>query len=389
MGNTIELFDNIIDRESTGSEKWDGRSHLFGRADVTPLWVADMDFRAPAEVIAALKARAEHGIFGYRFEMPEEKEAVISWMRGRHRLPVSKEDILFSPGVVTSMFIALRALLPEGSLVAIQPPVYGPFYGVVERAGMRAYLNPLVLGEGGYRMDLNGLEDGLKKGVRALLLCSPHNPVGRVFTKGELLELTALLGRYGARLISDEIHADIVMPEHVHTPSLEVDERSVMLVSATKTFGLAGLKHSSIIVKDGKAREKIARELDQHAMPEPNLFGVVAQTAAYQWGGPWLDAMLKYLAETRAEVNTFFEAQLPDYALADLQGTYLQWVDARALNLKDEALVKFFVERAGVGLTGGRFFGDAGDGFVRINLATQRGRIMTALWRMKEAIESA
>lgn len=383
MHNFSELFDQVVPREGTRSDKWDARSEVFSRADVMPLWVADMDFRAPKEVIAHLKARAEHGVFGYPLDDGLDQASVVEWVKRRHGLSLSEDDILFSPGVVPSMFYALSALNEKGSLIAVQPPVYGPFYTSIERAGMQPYFNPLKDG----KMDLDGLEDGLKKGVKALLLCNPHNPVGRVYTAEEMSELAQLLDRYGAHLISDEIHADLIMPGHKHIPSLKVYPRAVMLISATKTFNLAGLRHSSILVSDKDLRDRIKKSMAEHAASETNIFGMLAQTVAYEKGEAWLDALLKYFGETRDMVKAFFAENLKDFPLTDLQGTYLQWIDARKLNLTNDALVKFFVDKAGLGFTGGKFFGDVGDGFVRMNLATPRENIARALTQMKEAID--
>lgn len=385
-----DLFDLGAAREGTGCEKWDGREHVFGRADVLPLWVADMDFKSPEAVISALTQRAAHGVYGYAAGRDETNRAVVNWLKNRHGLDARAEWITYSPGVVSSLLFALRAVTRPGDKVALQPPVYGPFYQMAERAGLQIFRNPLVWTQAGWRMNLDQLEDGLKSGVKAIMLCSPHNPVGRVWTRDELGAVCALAGRYGAHIISDEIHMDFEMPGYRHSPILTIPggERAIMLCSATKTFNLAGLNTSSIVIADEQLRGQVRRVMEQSGVGGNNIFGEIAQTAAYESGGPWLDALIDYLDGTRALCESFIAQRLPELTLTRAEGTYLLWLDMRALHMEQDRLMCFLVEKAGLGLSDGVFFGPEGKGYVRVNIATPRRNVRRALEMLSGAIRA-
>lgn len=384
----FERFEKGVNRIGSGSAKWDSRESVFGRADVIPMWVADMDFPTPQPVVDALMARAAHPTYGYMSDGVYDPAAVVEWMAARHQLTITEEQLSYSPGVVDSMLICLSALTKPGDLVALQPPIYGPFYSMAERASLRIYRNALVQDENGWHMDLNHLEDGLKKGVKIMMLCSPHNPVGRVWTAEELDDLAKLCERYGCIILSDEIHMDITMPNVVHTPILNATDRAILLASATKTFNLAGLRHSSIVIRDPQIKKLVDDEALRMGIGSPNLFGSIAQTVAYRQGAPWLDALREYLDGNRAYVTAFFERKFPAFRVSQLQGTYLMWLDVRALGLYGEEPIKFFAEKAGVGLTGGLFFGSEGEGFVRINIAAPRATVEKSVKRMLEAVRA-
>lgn len=379
------IFDEGVERRGTMSLKWDDLGRAFGRADVLPLWVADMDFRAPEPVVMALAARVSHGAFGYPMEDPGEKLAVARWMARRHGAQIEPESVLFSPGVVDSQRIAVSALSSPGDLVAVQPPVYGPFYASARADGRAIYRNPLLLDADGWHMDLEGLEAGLQQGVRLLLLCNPHNPVGRAWTRAELGALCDLCARYGVVIISDEIHGDLVLPGHHHTSLACLDPNAVVLISATKTFNLAALRHSSVIIQNERTREAFRREYEARGIDGINLFGALAQKVAYERCEPWLDALLAYLDETRRQAESFIAREMPWMRAARLEGTYLMWLDLRALSKDDEALERMLVDRAGVGLSSGRHFGPEGAGFMRMNLATPRRNVLRALESIRRA----
>ena len=384
----FDAFDRGIDRRGTDCEKWDFNEKNFGRADVLPMWVADMDFASPDCVRKALVTRAQHAAYGYT-EMGESMaEAVAGWMKARHGLDVKPEWVVFSPGVVDSILYALKTVTTPGDRVVYQPPVYGPFSKMIGRAGCEAVKNPLIETQDGWRMDLTDLEAHLKRGAKALILSSPHNPVGRVWMRDELQALISLLNQYGAALIADEIHADFALPGYKHTCSMALPgaEQSILLVSATKTFNLAGLRSSSIIIKDDALRTRVKHVMAQMGADTPNIFGAVAQTAAYRGGAPWLDALVKYLDENRKLAEDFFAAHAPRIKPSRMEGTYLMWLDCRALNLKQDALERFFVE-AGLGLSSGTHFGAEGEGFMRINLAAPKTRVGEALARIGEAVK--
>jgi len=390
MEEFFKAFDRGIDRRGTYCEKWDFNERTFGRADVLPMWVADMDFASPDCVRDALIARASHGAYGYTDMQKPMMEAVTGWIRSRHGVDVKIEECLYSPGVVDSILFALKTVTSPGDGVIYQPPVYGPFRRMTLRAGCACLENPLVETPGGWRMDFDGLEALLKQGAKALILSNPHNPVGRVWSREELQRVVALVNCYGATLISDEIHADFALPGYRHTSilSLEGAERAVLLVSATKTFNLAGLRSSTIIVRDGELRLRLRKTMEKMGADTPNIFGSVAQTAAYTLGAPWLDALILYLDENRKLAEAFFREHAPAIVPARMEGTYLMWLDCRKLGMDQPALEKFFVEKAGVGLSSGTQFGEAGVGFMRINLAAPRARVEEGLRRIAEAVRA-
>lgn len=386
----FDAFEQGIDRRGTACEKWDFNEKIFGRADVIPMWVADMDFASPDCVREALVRRASHGAYGYTDDTGSMREAVAFWMKSRHGYDMRPEWGLYSSGVVDSLLFALKTLTRPGDRVIVQPPVYGPFYRMTRAADCELVRNPLVQTEGGWRMNLDQLESQLKTGARAMILCSPHNPVGRVWTRDELQSVLNLLNRYGAALISDEIHADFAMPGHAHTccQTLEGAEKSILLVSATKTFNLAGLRTSTMIVPDDSLRALVQDTMRKMGADTPNIFGAVAQTAAYRGGAPWLDALIEYLDGNRRAAEAFFSENAPEIKPSRMEGTYLQWLDCRKLQLEQEALERFFIDRAGVGLSSGVHFGPEGAGFMRINLAAPRRRVREALARIGEAVKS-
>lgn len=386
----LQRFETGVDRRGTGCEKWDDCLSVFGRADILPMWVADMDFQAPQPVVDALAARAINGVFGYAIDDPDGNLALINWMKTRHDLNVDESWIRYSPGVVSSMLFALKAVCDPGDRVAVMTPVYGPFYRMVEQSGLVIYRCPLIERDCGYAMDLDRLEEGFKAGVKALMISSPHNPVGRIWTMGELKSIVDLCNRYGAALVSDEIHMDFELPGNRHTPILNVPgaDQAILLASATKTFNLAGLRHSSIIAKDEAVRAKLDKVLLDCAVGGPNLFGALAQKTAYQQGGPWLDGLIEYIDGSRRYVEDFLRDRLPEVKCSELQGTYLMWLDFRALGLDADGLKRLLVHEAGVGLNGGTYFGPEGAGFARLNLAAPRKRVAECMDRIERAVRA-
>ncbi len=386
----FDAFDAGIDRCGTYCEKWDHNKEIFGRADVLPMWVADMDFATPDCVRDALISRASHGAYGYTNYDEPMFQAVADWMKARHGFDMLPEWALYSSGVVDSILFALKAVTKPGDRVIVQPPVYGPFYRMTKRAGCELVVNPLVETEDGWRMNLAQLEKQLRSGAKAMILCSPHNPVGRVWTRDELQTLMNLLNRYGVSLIADEIHADFALPGHPHTCSQTIEgaEKAILLVSATKTFNLAGLRTSTMIIRDDALRAKVKDLMEKMGADTPNIFGAVAQTTAYRCAAPWLDALVAYLDENRALAEAYLAEYAPSIKPSRMEGTYLMWLDCRALKLPQEALERFFIEKAGLGLSSGTHFGADGAGFMRINLAAPRSRVQEALTRIGEAVKA-
>ena len=386
-----DYLDAPVDRHGTSCEKWDMLGKHYGRDDLIAMWVADMDFRTVPQVSKALIKRAEHAIYGYTDDSEAEHEAEVGWLQRRHGLKVDADWILYSPGVVDSLFFCASALTKPEDAILIQPPVYGPFYQAVKLFGRRLVESPLVYDEAGWRMDFDDLERKFSQGVRMMILCSPHNPVGRVWTREELGRLVDLALRYGVLIVSDEIHADFTFDGHRQTRILALDDAnrcSIMLTSATKSFNLAGLRQSSIIVPDAALRKALADELTRAHATSANIFGSIAQTAAYRFGDEWMDAVVEYVRENRDFAVGYLRERLPEIGCAPQEGTYLMWLDFSGLGLSHEAVMDLLVNRARVALNSGLFFGEMGRGWFRMNLATPRVNVERTLENIRKAIRS-
>jgi cysteine-S-conjugate beta-lyase len=384
-------FDSPLDRRGTSSLKWDSGRRLVGRDDLLPLWVADMDFRAPPEILEALSRRLAHGVFGYTVEPDSYFEAAASWLERRHGWRVRREWMLSSPGVIASLSAAILALTEPGDRVVVQPPVYYPFERRVHANGRQVLSNPLLRSAGGrYELDLEGLERSLDDRTRMLILCSPHNPVGRVWRREELEGLLAVCARRGVVVVSDEIHHDIVMPGHRHTPIAALSEvaaaLTVTLTSVSKTFNLAGLGSSLAIAADPGVRAKLERAQAALWPGLPNAFSIAAAEAAWRDGERWLEELLAYIAANQAYLVARLGAELPGTRVSTLEGTYLSWIDMRGLGVDDEALTRRLRGKQGVWLDEGRKFGPGGEGFQRINLACPRAMLADGVDRMVRAL---
>lgn len=381
-------FDHRISRIGTSSVKYDGRKDYFGTNDVLPLWVADMDFAVPAAVRDALSARAAHPIYGYTVYPESMYESLIAWLRQRLAWKVEREWIVMCPGVVPSLHATIIAMSQPGDDVIVQPPVYAPFLAAPKSVGCRPRPNPLKLEEGRYRFDLEHFERCAAEGARLLLLCSPHNPVGRVWQPEELQALLDICRRYEIAVVSDEIHADLVHPGQFHTPLARVNDGEVRIITAvapSKAFNIPGLGLSALIVPEERDRIAIAKAFGRLRVDGANPFSIAAFEAAYREGAAWLDELLDYLAETYKMVREFLQQHLPLIKLTASEGTYLLWLDCRPMGLDDKQLERFFVQQAGVGLIPGIIFGEQGSGFMRMNIAAPRSVIAEALEKIARA----
>jgi len=386
-----DYLDAPVDRHGTNCEKWDLLGKHYGRDDLMAMWVADMDFRTVPQVRDALVKRAEHAIYGYTDDGDCEHEAEMGWLERRHGLKVEADWILYSPGVVDSLFFCVAALTKPGDAVLIQSPVYGPFYQAVKLYGRRLVESPLICDASGWQMDFDDLEQKFSSGVRMMILCSPHNPVGRVWTRNELQTLIDLALRHDVLIISDEIHADFTFDDHRQTRILALDGAArccVMLTSATKSFNLAGLRQSSIIAPDAAMRKAISDELTRAHATSPNIFGSIAQTTAYRFGDEWMDAVVEYVRENRDYTIGYLRERLPKIGCAPQEGTYLMWLDFSGLGLSHEAVMDLLINQARVALNSGLFFGEAGRGWFRMNLATPRANVERTLENISKAIRS-
>lgn len=383
-------LDAPVERRGTHCEKWDGLERYFGRDDLIAMWVADMDFRTVPEVVEALTERAKHAIYGYTENGEDERQAEADWLLRRHGLTIKTDWILYSPGVVDSLFFCVDALTGPDDAVLIQPPVYGPFYRAANLFGRKLVTNPLILDDDGWRMDFDDLEAHFSEGVRMMILCSPHNPVGRVWRRDELQKVVDLARRYGVILVSDEIHADFVF-EGRQTRILALDGAEsccVLLTSATKSFNLAGLRQSSVIVADETMRGKLKAAIERAHADTPNLFGAIAQATAYRKGDAWMDAVVEYVRENRDFAVKYIRENLPEIVCRPQEGTYLMWLDFRGTGLSHKDAFDMLVNRAHVALNDGLFFGREGEGWFRMNLATRRANVAQTLENIRETIRS-
>ena len=384
-------FDQAIERNGTASVKFDGRTGYFGTADVTPLWVADMDFAAPPAVTAALAARAAHPVYGYTLYPDAAYQAVIDWMRQRHGWRVERDWIVMCPGVVPTLYAAVQAFAAVGEGVIVQPPVYFPFFSAVTDPGRRLIQNPLKLDGAHYHFDFDQFEQCAADGAKLLLLCSPHNPVGRVWQRDELAQLLAIARRYDVVVLSDEIHADLVYRGQTHTPLALLageSDRIITAVAPSKTFNIPGLGLSCLIAPDPELRHAVQHVFSLLHVSASNPFSLTAFEAAYRDGASWLDALMDYLKITHDAVVAYCDEQLPGIRVIPAQGTYLLWLDCRALGMTDVQLQAFFVQDAQVGMNPGSVFGQGGSGFMRLNLASPRRVIMAALERIQSALNA-
>ena len=381
------LFDRIYIRSGTASLKYDARREVFGREDVIPLWVADMDFAVPDAVQRALTERAAHPLFGYTIHPESLYDSLLHWLTTRHGWHIERESVLFCPGVVPSLHACIMALCSPGDAVIVQPPVYAPFLSAPEICGRKSLLNPLKLTAGKYTFDLDDLERCTMEGGRLLILCSPHNPVGRVWQREELRALLAVCEEHDITVISDEIHADLVYPGIKHVPLATLSDKVniVTAIAPSKTFNIPGLGLSALVVPNKADRAAIAKAFGILHVSASNPFSIVAFEAAYCEGAPWLDALLAYLAGTRDMVREFLRQYLPQIKMIEPEGTYLLWLDCRAMGLNDKQLKDFFVREAGVGLSPGAIFGVQGSGFMRMNIGTPRSVIGQALENIARA----
>lgn len=385
-------FDTVVDRMKSSSVKWDGAEALFGEKDLLPLWVADMDFKVPDEVSKAVADKASHGIFGYTIREESYYQSIIDWMKSRHSWTIEKEWICHSPGVVTALSLAVQAFTKPGDKVIVQPPVYYPFMKVTETNDREVVYNPLVNRNGSYEMDFEDLISKIDESVKLLMLCNPHNPGGFVWNKEDLQHLGDICMEHGILVISDEIHSDLVFKKGSHIPFASLSEQfaqnSITCTAPSKTFNLAGLQTSNIIIPNEGLREKFTTETERNSIGMPNSFGPVATEAAYTHGGPWLEDVLEYVEGNLKFVTDYFADNIPALKVLPLEATYLAWIDCTELGMTPEELETFFLSKAHVALNQGKAFGPGGEGFVRMNLACSRSIVEKASKQIKDAVRS-
>jgi cystathionine beta-lyase len=380
-------FDRVIERRGTGSVKWDMLATRFEAKDAIPMWVADMDFESPQPVVDALVKRAQHGVYGYSLHPDDYADAIVGWQKRRHGWQIQPEWLSESPGVVSGLSWVVDALTKPGDRIIIQPPVYHPFSALVNALERTVVENPLRFDGKRYTMDFDDLRSKAK-GCRAIILCSPHNPVGRVWTAEELRELGTICIENGVLVISDEIHADLIYPEFRHTPFGSLGDafarHSVTCIAPSKTFNLAGLATSLVILPDPDLKARYEAHLGRLHVRAGGIFGNLAMTVAYREGDEWLDQLLPYLAGNRDLVMENL-SRGPVKPIAP-EGTYLMWLDCRELGMADEPLDKFFRQEAKVVMNAGAMFGAGGSGFMRLNVGCPRSVVADALSQIEGAL---
>lgn len=385
-------FDEIIERKDTDSLKYDFAARRGKPEGLLSLWVADMDFRAPQCVIDALTEKSAHGIFGYSESREDYVEVLQSWFSRRFNWQIQPEWLVKTPGVVFAICAAIRALTQKGDAVLIQQPVYYPFTESITVNHRTLVVNELNFDGSGYTVDYEDFEQKIvQHNVKLFILCNPHNPVGRVWTRKELVRMGDICVKHGVTVISDEIHADFVYPGHKHTifASLkpEFEDITITCTAPTKTFNLAGLQISNIFVSNRTIRSRIRQEINRCGYSQLNVMGLVACKAAYTKGEDWLEALKDYLAENLKLLRSFLEANIPQIKLIEPQGTYLVWLDCTSLGLSDKALDEFIIHRAKLWLDAGTMFGQGGSGFQRINIACPRSLLQQALEQLARGLQ--
>lgn len=375
-------FDTPPDRHGTNSYKWDSSDDCA----MLPLWVADMDFTTCPAVIEALRKRIEHGIYGYTHVGNDYYNAVISWFSRRHALDIRKEWIIYTSGVVPAISAIIKALTHPGDKVLVQTPVYNCFFSSIRNNGCKMVSNPLVKKDNTYQINYEDLEEkAADPSVKVMLLCNPHNPAGRVWTRDELLKIGNICLRHGVTVVSDEIHCELVFSPHIYTPFASICKgflnNSITCVSPSKAFNLAGLQIANIIATNDIVRQKIDRAINDNEVCDVNPFGITATIAAYNEGEEWLNRLLEYIWGNYTYMKEYCSTYLPDFPIITLEGTYLAWMDCSAMRIPSHQLEELLKEKAHIWLNAGTMYGNEGEGFMRWNLACTRKTLAEALER--------
>jgi len=385
-------FDEPAGREGTDCIKYDRREETFGVKDVIPMWVADMDFNTPDFIVESLQKRLEHPIYGYSFRSTEYFQSMIRWIKSRHNWSVEKEWISFCPGIVPALNFCTLAFTQTGDNIIVQPPVYFPFFSAAESHGRNLIYNRLTESEGIWSMDFDSLARGIDSKTKMIIISNPHNPVGRVWTPEELNRLADICLKHNIVIISDEIHCDLILPGFTHTPiaslSEEIAENTVTLISPSKTFNIAGLSTSSVIIQNPVLRKSFNRIVENLHIGNGNIFGNMASIAAYSHGHEWLDSLLDYIDNNVEFVKNYCSKMIPEIIPVQPEATYMIWLDCRKLGMLRKDLQNFFVTKAEVGMNEGSTFGPGGEGFMRMNLGATHQTVMRAMEQIEKAIAS-
>lgn len=382
-------FDEIVNRRSTNSVKWDEAKE----EGVIPMWVADMDFKAAPCILEALKKRVDHGVFGYTMVPDSYYESIISWFERRHQWHIERDWIIYTSGVVPAISAIIKALTEPGDKVLVQTPVYNCFFSSIRNNGCTTAENALVRKGNSYEIDFDDFErQAADEKTKVFLLCNPHNPAGRVWTPEELSRMNDICLKHGVKVIADEIHCELVMPGHEFTPfaaiSKACQDNCITTNSPTKSFNIAGLQIANIITNNAEDRQKIDRAININEVCDVNPFGVIALQAAYNEGEDWIDQLNIYLWENYQALKTFFKDNLPQLEVINLEGTYLVWVNVRAMGMTGNELTDKLLKEGKVFVNRGTMYGETtGEDYIRINIAMPRSLMLEGLKRMKDVID--
>ncbi|WP_455585320.1 MalY/PatB family protein [Bacteroides sp.] len=381
-------FDEIIDRRGTESVKWDAVGERWGRDDLLPMWVADMDFRTPPFVIEALKKRLEHEVLGYTFACEEWYTSIMDWVRQRYGWDVTREMLTFMPGIVRGLAFAIQCFTEKGDKVMVMPPVYHPFFLVTEKNKREVVYSPLVLRDEQYYIDFDRFRKDIQ-GCKMLILSNPHNPGGRVWTLEELEQIAEICYENGTLVISDEIHADLTLPPYQHHTFALVSDKarrnSLVFMSPSKAFNMPGLASSYCLIEDERIRQRFQEYMEASEFSEGHLFAYLSVAAAYSHGTEWLDQAIAYIQANVDFTGEYLRQHIPAIRMIRPQASYLVFLDCRGLGLEQKDLVNLFVEGAHLALNDGTTFGKEGEGFMRLNVACPRSVLEKALGQLKEA----
>lgn len=384
-------FNLKLDRTNTNSLKTDFNKLLFGKEDILPMWVADMDLPCAEIIVESIKKRANHPVYGYTYKPDSLFESIINWQLNRHQWRLKKEWITFCPGIVPALYFAVLSHTDPGDKVIVQSPVYFPFFNAVKDTGRIINNNPLILKNDKYVIDFDALERSIDQKTKLLILCNPHNPVGRVWTKEELSRLAYICLKNNILIVSDEIHADLVFSDYRHIPLPMIDNEiagnTIVYTAASKTFNLAGLSTSIIICPNPEIRKKLNYYLKDNHLDSCNLFGLLATETAFSKGEDWLKSLIKYLEFNRNYLFDAISQRIPKIKMFLPEATYLAWLDFRSLGLHNEALKDFIIHKAGLGLNDGPMFGPGGEGFQRLNFGCRTSLIDEAVTRLENSMK--
>lgn len=376
-------FDEVIDRRGSGSYKWDDTD----QRDVIAMWVADMDFRTAPAIVDALRRRVEHGVFGYTYVPDAYYEALINWFASRHGLSMKREHIIYTSGVVPALSAVIKALTRPGDKVIVQTPVYNCFFSSIRNNGCEAVCSRLLYDDGYYTVDFDDLERKASDSrATVMLICNPHNPGGRVWSRDELSRMGDICFRHGVIPVADEIHCELTYPHVKYTPFASISEelarRSVSCMSPSKAFNIAGLQIANILVVDDEMRARIDKAININEVCDVNPFGVEALMAAYNEGGEWLEQLKRYLYDNYCFLEGFFASRLPLMKVTRMEGTYLAWIDCRLTGMTSDEIADKAFKQGRVWINPGDMYGEGGEGFIRINMACARSVLEAGLERL-------